>query len=235
MALLLIVGASVLTTAAVFAVQQPESSNYRFDETSISTGGLINANSTNYQSTSGVGDLSVGHAASTNYQTEAGSRTEADPVLMVAVTDATADFGNFSSSVPATATATFEVTNYTSYGYVAQLAGDAPTNGGHAITALASTSGSVSGIEQFGVNVVANTSPVSFGANPDNGVSGYGEAAVNYNTPNQYRYVSGETIALAPKSSGKTIYTLSYLVNVRGLTPGGQYSSEQSIIVTGTY
>jgi hypothetical protein len=103
------------------------------------------------------------------------------------------------------------------------------------IDPLTTASTSQTGVEQFGVNLVANTLPVSVGANPNNGQFGFGEAATNYNTSNSYRYVSGEAIAKAPKSSGLTTYTLSYLVNVDSLTPGGQYTSNQTLVVTGTY
>jgi hypothetical protein len=91
------------------------------------------------------------------------------------------------------------------------------------------------GIEQFGINLVANTIPSSVGANPDHGDFGVGSAALNYDSPNIFRYVSGETIASSPKTSGLTRYTISYLVNVESLTPGGQYKTNQTIIVTGTF
>lgn len=229
--------AVVLLGTTVFAAE-PSSTNYRFDETSISTGGLIESSSTNFKSTVGVGDLSVGRAASSNFSTEAGSRTDSDPFLRVAVTDSSADFGYFSPSTPATATATFQVENYTSYGYAVQIIGDPPAFGGNMIAALASNAGSVPGSEQFGLNLVANTTP-SVGANPDNGTApndfGYGEAATNYDTADQFRYVEGETVAQAPKSSGKTIYTISYIVNVNARTAAGAYTAAQSIVVTGTY
>lgn len=229
----------VLLGVPVFADPQPQSTNYRFDESSIGTGGLFDASSANYQSTVGAGDLAVGSASSTNFQTEAGSRTSHDPVLKFAVTDSSASFTDFSPSTTSTATTTFEVTNYTSWGYAVQLIGDSPTNGSHVIHGLTSSQASIPGTEQFGVNVVANTSPISFGANPDNGTSpndfGHGEAATNYDVPNQFRFVSGETIAQAPKSSGKTTYTASYIINVEALTPGGQYTGKQTLVVTGTY
>ena len=91
------------------------------------------------------------------------------------------------------------------------------------------------GIEQFGINLVANTAPASVGANPVFGLFASGAASPNYGSSNTYRYVSGETIALAEKSSGVTTYTISYIANVGNLTPGGQYKSNQIIICTGTY
>jgi len=54
-------------------------------------------------------------------------------------------------------------------------------------------------------------------------------------TTNEYRYVSGETIAFAPKDSGKTTYTMSYIINVNSFTPPGQYTTDQTLVVTGTY
>jgi hypothetical protein len=91
------------------------------------------------------------------------------------------------------------------------------------------------GIEQFGINLVANTLPISFGANPDNGQFGFGSVASGYNTPNNFRYVNGETIASASKDSGITNYTISYIVNVAPLTAGGTYTANQALVVTGTY
>jgi hypothetical protein len=212
-----------------------QSPNYRFDESTIGSGGLVQSSSTNYQASTATGDLTVGDTASGNYQVETGSKTTNDPTLSFNVNSANVNFGNFTASGAAVTTATFSVSNYTSYGYVVQIVGTPPTNGNHIIPAMAATGVSQSGIEQFGINLVANTSPSSIGANPKNNQFGVGSAAPSYGTPNQFRYVSGETIALAPKSSGETLYTLSYLVNVGSLTPGGQYKSNQTLIVTGTY
>jgi len=221
--------------APVTHAETLQSTNYRFDESSIGGGGLVQSSSANYQSNSAIGDLGVGEAASANYQVQAGSKTTNDPRLAVELISANANFGDFSAAAATTATASFSVLNYTAYGYVVQLEGTPPTNGAHAIPGLAANTASIPGIEQFGVNLVANTSPTSVGVNPNNGQFGFGQANANYATPNEYRYISGETIAQAPKSSGVTTYTMSYLVNVGNLTPGGQYTSNQQIIVTGTY
>jgi hypothetical protein len=222
------------TPTSVFAVV-PQSNNYRFDESTVGAGGLVQSNSANFQASNAAGDLAIGNSASENFQVESGSKTTNDPTLAFAINMADANFGSFSASNPTVATATFSVANYTAYGYVVQIVGTPPTNGTHVIDPLATATTSQTGVEQFGVNLVANTLPVSFGANPNNGQFGFGEAATNYNTSNSYRYVSGDTIAKAPKTSGLTTYTLSYLVNVGSLTPGGQYTSDQTLIVTGTY
>lgn len=212
-----------------------QSSNYRFDESAIGVGGMGESSSTNYKASEDIGAPVIGNAASTNYQVDAGTKTTHDPTLSFEVTNANVDFGSFTPSSAATTTSTFSVSNYTSYGYVVQIIGTPPSNGSHTISPLATATTSQAGVEQFGINLVANTAPTSVGANPNNGQFGFGAAATNYNTPNQYRFVSGETIASAPKSSGTTMYTLSYLVNVASLTPGGKYTSSQTIVVTGSY
>jgi hypothetical protein len=215
--------------------QTLESTNYRFDESAIGSGDLVQSSSANYSVTSTSGDLAIGSASSTNYNIDAGSKTSPDPTLSFSIPSGDVNFGNFTASNAATTTTTFSVSNYTSYGYVVHMFGDPPTNGAHQIAPMTTTGFSDVGTDQFGINLVANTSPVSFGANPDQGQFGFGTATANYNTSDQFRFVSGEAIASAPKSSGVTTYTISYLVNVASLTPGGKYNSNQTLVVTGTY
>lgn len=225
---------AVIVSTSVYA-QSLQSSNYRFDESVIGTGGMLQSNSTNYSATSATGDIGIGPSESTSYQLSAGSRTTPDPTLTFAVLTSNANFGTFSPSTTTTATASFSVANYTTFGYVVQLIGGDLKNGASVINSMTTTGPSQPGIEQFGVNLVANTSPTSFGANPNNGQFGQGSVPGNYGTTNEYRYIPGETIALATKNSGETIYTMSYIVNVAQLTPGGIYTSDQTLIVTGTY
>jgi hypothetical protein len=214
-----------------------KSTNFQFQETSLGGTGLFNSQSANYQTAGTAGGiLGLGNSASSSFQINAGNITTGDPALAFAITNPNANFTNFSPALASVATSTFEVLNYTSYGYVVQVLGDSPTNEhGHTISAMSATAPSQAGTEQYGINLVANTSPVSLGANPDHGQFGFGSASTNYGTPNEYRYVDGETIAVSPKSSGYTMYTISYIVNVNTLTPGGHYTANQTLICTGTY
>jgi len=227
-----IVAFSSLTASA----ETLQSNSYMFDETSVGTSGLLNSKSTNYGITEATGDLGAGEAASSNYNLQTGSKTSVDPTLSFSVDQFTADFSKLNPLATSTATARFSVLNYSSWGYSVQLYGPPPTYRTRPIAAIATApASSQPGTEQFGVNLVANTSPVSIGANVDNGDYGLGVVSPDYNQSNKYRYISGETIASAPKSSGKSIYTLSYIVNVAGNTPGGAYTSNQMLVVTGTY
>lgn len=213
----------------------PASTNYRLDESSIGPGGFVQSASASYRADSASGDLAIGNSASTGYQVEAGSITTNDPALTVAINGVTSSFTAFSPSTASTATATFSISNYTSFGYSVQIVGGTLKNGSHSLPAMASTGASSTGTEQFGMNLVANTSPSNVGSNPVYDIFGVGDVAANYDTPNQFRYVSGETIATADKSSGRTTYTITYLANVAPLTEGGTYKTKQTIVVVGTY
>ncbi len=202
--------------------------------------GLLNSSSSSYKLSSTSGILGIGKEAASAFQAAAGHMTTPDPSLAFSVNTSTATFPAFSPTQASTATGSFSVINYTSYGYIVQTLGTPPTHNSHTITAISSTAPSQTGTEQYGLNLVANTSPVSLGANPDNTdgnghTFGYGAAATNYDNPNNYRFVSGETIASAPKSSGMTTYTVSYIVNVSSVTPAGEYSGSQVLLCTGTY
>jgi hypothetical protein len=94
------------------------------------------------------------------------------------------------------------------------------------------------GTEQFGINLVANTAPTTFGANPSQAPDAsfsFGQAAAGYDTPNYFKYVTGDTIAYSNKSSGETDYTISYLFNVSNATPGGQYTLHHVLVATSTF
>ena len=157
------------------------------------------------------------------------------------------DLGTLSASVKATGTATFHAINYTSYGYAITIVGTAPTNAGHPLSPLATDTASIVGTEQFGVNTVLNTSagvgadPVqtpsgsfSYGVAGDGATGTYGTTRP-YTVPDKWRFNSGETVASAPKSSGQTDYTMTFLANMSNTTPGGKYTGNITLVATGTY
>ena len=232
---LMVLGLLASMVAVTFADSDLNSAHYHLDESLVGGGGLVQSSSPSFQSREDIGSAAVGDSSSTNFQIDSGHITPAYPALIFGITNNNATFNDFSPAAAATATSTFQVSDYTSYGYVVQIIGDPPQSGPHTITAMASDDVSRPGTEQFGINLVHNTSPTSFGADPDHGQFGFGSAAINYDTPNNFRYVQGETIVSAPKSSGVTTYTISYIVNVTSITPGGSYTSNQELICTGTF
>lgn len=243
--LLTVLIASGSLVVGVAYADSSSSAHYTFINSDVGGGGLGTSSSLNFQSVLSAGDNAVssgtGNPSSTNYQVAAGSQTPHAPTLSIAIVSAGATFTNlFSPTGPSTAMAQFSVEDYTSYGYTVQIVGDTPHNGSHYIPAMTNGSNgpttSSPGTEQFGLNLVKNTSP-AVGNNPDYGQFGLAAAKPepNYNSPNSFYYSNGDTIASSPKSSGQITYTISYMVNVGDLTPGGQYASNQSIICTGTF
>jgi hypothetical protein len=106
------------------------------------------------------------------------------------------------------------------------------------MTALATPTASAAGSEQFGINLVANTSPVNFGANPvqvpDNTFS-FGQVAADYSSPGLFKYVKDDAVALSTASTSATNYTVSYIFNVSNVTPGGTYVLRHVLVATATY
>lgn len=240
--ILLIVGLSLvvfgLSGTALGQQSVPTSPNYNLPESYVGPGGSLDSSSTNYRSSDTAGDIGVGNSASTNFNAQSGFNTTNDPRLVLVVNTSSVSFGALSTSVAKTATSTFSVLNYTAHGYGVYTIGAPPSNGAHSLEGITSTGPSQVGVEQYGINLVANTSPVTFGAIPVQTPSGsfsFGAASSGYNTANNFRYVPGEQIAAASQSSGQTDYTISYIVNAATNTPGGQYGGSQSLVVVGTY
>lgn len=233
---LLVVGGVIITSASsVLALSSP---NYSIDEDFVGGGGTADSSSPSFSARDSIGGTAVGDGESANHGAQSGATTDGDPMLEFSVNSSSVALGALLTSLTRTATSTFSVRNYTSHGYVVQVVGAPPTNGSHPLTNMATAGSSVQGTEQFGINLVANTSPSAFGANPvqlpDSSIS-FGVAASGYNTANNYRYNSGDVIASASESSGRTDYTVSYIANRSNTTPGGSYAGQQTFICTGTY
>lgn len=226
---------AVVWATPLYAIQ---STNYRIQEDFIGGAGGELSTSPGYQSRGTITAPAVGNSASTNYRTQSGATTTNDPALTFSVGAATINLGSLSTSLTRTGTATFDVLNYTSYGYAIQTLGNPLTNGAYTLQGMTGAGTSQTGTEQVGINLRANTSPTTFGADPvqsPDSTFSFGTAASGYNTVNNYKYVPGDVIASAPKSSGKTVYTISYIANISNTTPGGSYSGNQTLVVTGTY
>lgn len=218
-----------------FAGDTLVSPSFQMTEHSLGNSSLFNSSSDGYNVNLSVGDTAVQSSFSENFQTDSGSVTTDDPALTFIVNDFDVDFGNFSAGSTSVASSTFTVSNYTSYGYMVYIAGEPPSNGDYTIDNMEETGSPTIGESQFGINLVANTDPESIGENPDHGDFGFGEPTEDYDTSNQYRYVSGEAIARSLQSGGETTYTISYITNTEGLAPGGRYTSDLTLIAVGTF
>lgn len=228
----------MVVSGVVFAAPTYSSSNYGVDEVFMGAGGLNDASSASYRARASLGDTGVGNSSSSSYQAYGGFTTTTDPYLEFVVTAATVDLGTLSTSTTSTGTATFTVKTYLASGYVVRTESDPPKNSTYALAGIASASAAAPGTEQFGINLVANTSPATIGANPvqiPDASYSFGAAAAGYDTPNLYKYIKGDTIASSNKSSGTTQYTITYIANISGVTPGGQYTMSHDLVATSTY
>ena len=228
----------LLVPALTFAAQS-NSSNYQVNEVFFGSGGELNACSTgNYCAKQSAGELVVGNTASANYQAQGGFNTERTPYIEFTTSNTSSDLGTLTPTAAKTANANFTVKAYLSHGYAVTNASDPPKNGTYTMQALSLPDNSSPGDEQFGINLVANTDPIGFGANPthdpDNTFS-FGNITADYSAADTYKYVNGDTVAYSTSSSSFTTYTVSYIFNVSNITPGGQYTMYHVLVATGTY
>lgn len=221
--------------------QQSSSTNYQVNEVFFGTGGELNACSSNYCSKQSAGEMTAGNTASTNYQAQGGFNTDREPYLEFIVTNTNTDLGVLSVGSTARTTATFSVKTYLAGGYVVTTESDPPQSPypiPHYFATPSTPAAPAVGTEQFGINLVANTVPTAFGANPqqypDNTFS-FGTVANGYNTANLFKYVKGDTVARSTKSTGETNYTVSYIYNISNVTPEGTYSFNHVLVATSTY
>ena len=145
-------------------------------------------------------------------------------------------------------------TNATS-GYQITVLGPTLTSGSNKITAIGATAAApVKGTDQFGMNLVANTTATNSGCGTtykcgtaitpaSDGTSYFALPASNYATPDTYAFAANTTTVVATSGypSGTTvgtdaqIYTSTYIANVQGLTPAGTYTTTLTYICTPTF
>ena len=151
----------------------------------------------------------------------------------------------FSPSAAAVASSQLAASTNSLSGYVITVNGATMTSGSATIPALTSPTIPAVGNSQFGMNLVVNTIAVSTPAvgvavtPAANGTTLRGQAIVGYNTPDTFKFLSGDPIAnSANGSAGPTnsqIYTASYIVNVAGGQLAGTYTTTLTYICTSTF
>jgi hypothetical protein len=222
----------------IAVAQIPTSSNYSVPESGFTTGSEIDANSASYNARTSIGNLGIGQSESGNYIGFGGFITPEDEYVELVIPATTVDMGVLSPGIPGTGTATFSARSYLNNQYAIISMRDSPSNNnGDTIDPITTAAAFSASTEQFGMNLVANTSPVVQGAVPsrqpvDDGTFAFGEAAPGYETADLYQYNAGDTLARSvTRGYGETDYTISYLLNITSITPAGQYRMEQDLIM----
>lgn len=210
------------------------SANYNITSDSINIGGVREI-SENYVTEDTIGEEAAGASRSGNYKIGAGYQHmwEYPPGLTFTVDDNTAALGMLSTTAVSTDTTTFSVSTNASDGYAVTITGNTLTSNSSAanIDAISGSAPSAPGTEQFGINLVDNSNP-NVGANPSGGT---GHAATGYDTANNFKYVSGNTIASCNTYSVDTTYTISYMANINSSTVAGDYNTNLTLVATAQY
>lgn len=236
MLLAVIVAASGRFGVAMAQTSTSSSAHYQVTQTQFGSGSTDASCSDAYCASTGIGAVG-GDTSNTANKANFGQVTGSQPRLEVSVDGGTSDLGVLSSDKTATKTMTVQVLSYLSGGYSLQILGDPPKYENHKLRALTTPTASQVGTEQFGINVVANTTP-SVGADPlqvPSSTTSFGQPTDNYKTPNKFMYSSGDAVAHSAKASGQTTFTISMIVNISSATPAGHYFADLSAVVIPTY
>ena len=225
----------------VFA-QTSTSTSYQITESAFGSCGDVNVNSASYNARGSAGALGVGESSSASTAAFAGNINPTDEYLEMVVNTTTVNLGTLSNAATSSGTGTFYVRTYLNGGYTVQTISDPPTNeSGFSLAAKSALAAPIIGTEEFGINLVLNTSP-AIGANPfkqpDNTTNyATGVAAAGYNTTNNFKYVKNDIIAQsgAGRAWGQTDFTISYIVNISAITRAGLYQMAHTLVVITTF
>jgi hypothetical protein len=179
------------------------------------------------------GEMGTGNSQSSSYSLSAGfwATVGDDDILIFNITDATADLGTLSSTQVRYDTAAFNAATNAQCGYAIQIYGSSLSSSSETITPLSSPAGPITGQEQFGFNLRQNSNP-TVGNDPS---GGQGQAYTDYNTPNAYKFSSGDIIAQSSLASYFTNYTMSFITDISNLSNAGFYSTNLTAVITGRF
>lgn len=155
-----------------------------------------------------------------------------DETITFTLASSSVSLGTITASSTGSGTSTMSAATNAGTGYVITVNGSTLTAGANTITALNAQTASTQGTEQFGINLRDNATP-----NVGSDVSGAGTGAVasNYNTADQYRFVSGDTVASAAAATNSNTYTVSYIANISSITEPGSYATTLTYIMSATF
>jgi len=213
------------------------STNYIIWADVFSSGGNEDSSSANYTMQDTIGEAIILSATSTsaNYGIKAGFREMyADQYITLAITDTAVDLGILSASGVKTDSHDMTVDTNANNGFTVTVTGATLASGANTITAIGSTAlASAVGTEQFGINLVANTSP-AVGANPS-GTAPIGFAADQYNAADFFAFNSGDAVATSTIPINQTAFTVSYIANITATTEAGTYTTTLTYSATANF
>lgn len=221
--------------STAFAVTS-SSNNYQMTETQFGTSSK--SCSGQYCAQTSIGEATDGKATASSTASFEDITNNNEPFLDMIVEAGESNLGVLSTERTATKVTSIKVRSYLiTDGYTLQIIGDAPKFNGHSLATPTTPTSSAPGTEMFGINVVANTTPV-VGANPiqtpDDGKV-FGKVGDNYKTPNKFMYKSEDVVARGVTDSGQTDYMVSMVVNISSSTPAGKYTGDFTAMLVPAY
>jgi hypothetical protein len=151
----------------------------------------------------------------------------------------------FSPTDTATASSQMVASTNAGDGYAITVNGPTLTSGSNTISAIGAQGPGIRGVSQFGLNLKLNTtatSTVPIGAEvavASNGTNYRGQATTDYGTVDNFKFVSGNSVANSGFNtlggSDAQIFTVAYMVNVPGSQPAGTYTTTLTYICTPTF
>ena len=154
----------------------------------------------------------------------------------------------FSPSETAVASSQMAASTNAAGGYSITVNGGTLESGANSIAAMSAAAASSTGVAQFGMNLVENTSTASSNFAPapsanifptSDGVNLRGQATTGYNTADSFKFATGDVVANSGFNTlGATngqVFTVSYIVNVPGSQAAGSYTTTLTYICTPTF
>lgn len=143
------------------------------------------------------------------------------------------DMGTLSPDSTLTAQSQMAVGTNATAGFAITANGPPLSAGTNVIDNVETPTTSQPGINQFGINLVANNDP-AVGQDPE-GTFANAVPTTDYSQPNKYKYVPGDVIASSPNVSLMKKFTVSYIVNSSPDLRPGVYSTTVTFIASGRF
>ncbi len=141
------------------------------------------------------------------------------------------NMGTLKTDEVATATSHFVVGTNADNGYTVSISGNSLISGNNVLPALAALTVSVPGTKQFGLNLRQNNFP-AVGAEV---TAGSAAPVGNYAIPDNFIFVSGNTIATSPVAADFQRFTVSYIANIDSGQPAGYYATTINFVAVGNF
>lgn len=172
-------------------------------------------------------------------------QTQVPPMLIFCVAEEVADdcgstnsnyykdMGNLDPGATLTAQSQMAVGTNATGGFAITTTGAPMSAGLNVIDSLDSPALSTPGVNQFGINLVANDDP-AVGRDPE-GPWTNAVVTPDYSIPNMYKYTTGDLLAYSPNVSLMKKFTVSYVVNSHPDLRPGVYSTTVTYIASGRF